>query len=270
VGVSTNDLVDKIYLQLTESEAARLTKVPVDDSTVMNAYDAYVPLQTKTLILAEIFELIRAGVLMQVRLTPKSEGVNFDFEFNFNTGYLILTIYGVQFLVEELLPPYFSEAYLERLKKVSDPDEELQGYLSEGLACLRSHLGRASAILLRIAAEHMLNVLVESTQMSIKQDKEQQKFKGKIRSAGIKIEERAEVVFKKLESSTVLIPDKPYFRNMISHRLRPAFHSIRDLGGKAAHLASAIQLEEVADHYTVYASTVYPIIVKIIEYQKTL
>jgi hypothetical protein len=207
---------------------------------------------------------------MQVQLVPQNEGINYDFLFSFGTDYLMLTDYGVQFLAEDPAPPYFAEPYLERLRQTAEPDDELQGYLSEGLACLRNHLSRAAAILLRIAAEHTLNTLTESTTVSIKQDKEQQKFKGQIRSAGIKIQERAEVVFKKLESSIALMPNKPYFRNMVNHRLRPAFHSIRDLGGKAAHLASTVQLEEVADHYTLYASTVYPIVVKIIEHQKAL
>lgn len=269
-GISVDKLADEIYQRLIGSSVAKCTKVRVDDSTVMNAFKAYIPLRTQITILEEVFELIRAGILMSARLIPRNEGINFDFLSSLDTSSLMLTDYGVRFLDREPIPPYYTEPYLERLRQTAEPDDELQGYLSEGLACLRNHLSRAAAILLRIAAEHTLNALMESTTVSIEQEKEQQKFKGQVRSAGIKIEERAEVVFRKLESSAALIPNRPYFRNMVNHRLRPAFHSIRDLGGKAAHIASAVQLEEVADHYTLYASTVYPITVEIIKHQKAL
>jgi len=269
-GMSAEKLADETYQRLIESGAARCTEVPVSDSRVMSAYDAHNPLQTKLFVLEEIFELIRAGVLMQVRLVPQHEGRSFDFLFSFGTGHLMLTDQGERFLAEDLAPPYFTEPYLARLRQIAEPDDELQGYLSEGLACLRNHLGRAAAMLLRITAEHTLNTLIESTTVSIGQDKELQKFRGQVRSAGIRIGERAEVVFKKLESSRALLPSKPNFRNMLSQRLRPAFHSIRVLGGNAAHLASPIRLGEVADHYTLYASSVYPITVSIIEHQKTL
>lgn len=267
VGISVNKFTDEIFKRLLSSGRASAVNVSVNDSTVMNAYEAYYPLQIKTLILEEIFKLVRTGVLIEAKFR-RANSMNFNFGFDLNTDTLILTEYGVQFVNEEPDLPYFVERYLDRLRKIAEPDEELRGYLAEGLTCLRNHLGRAAAVLLRLAAEHTLTKLIDSMEVSM-QETEAQKFKGQIRNAGIKIEERAEVAFQKLEASTGLLPKK-YSKNMVSNRLRSAFHSIRDLGGKAAHLSSHVSLEEVKDHYTLYVGSVYAIIMEIVEYQRTI
>jgi hypothetical protein len=267
VGFSVNKFVNEIFERLLSSGKANAINVPVNDSTIMSAYEAYYPLQIKTLILEEIFELVQGGVVIKAKFKREST-LNFNFEFDLITDILILTEYGAQFISEEPVVPYFVERYLERLRKIAELDEILQGYLAEGLACLRNHLGRASAVLLRLAAEHTLAKLIDSMEASM-QEKEAQKFKGQVRKAGIKIEERAEVAFRKLEASTELLPKK-YSKSMVSNRLRPAFHSIRDLGGRAAHLSSHISLEEVKDHYALYVTSVYAIAMEIAEYQKTI
>jgi len=226
----------------------------------------YIPLRVKTIILEEVFELIRMGVLIPIKFTPTNPGMNFDFQHDFLQGAIILTEYGVHFISQDVNIPYFADDYINTLRKTAEPDEEIKGYVSEGLTCLRNHLGRAAAILLRLAAEHTLAQLIESTKNTISSEQERRAFSDRIRKANIVIEQRAEVTFQKLESSNGLIPDKDYFRNMVSKRLRAAFHSIRDLGGTAAHLSGVIQLGEVRDHYTLFASSVYPITMQIIQY----
>jgi hypothetical protein len=265
-GISVNEFVDAIYERLVTSGKANRTIVPVNDSTIMNAYVAYFPLQIKTIILEEIFELVRAGILVQVRFNPQRPGLNFNFEFDLGAGSVMLTESGIRFLAEEPTPPYFAEQYVDRLRRTAEPDDELKGYLSEGLACLQHHLSRAAAVLLRLAAEHVLNLLIDSTKAAIKNAQERSSLEKNINRARMNIEERAEVVFRKLESEQGLVPHQ----DEVTNRLRPAFHSIRDLGGRAAHWSSSIQLEEVRDHYTLYASSVYVVIMKIIECQKNL
>jgi hypothetical protein len=265
-GISVNKFVDTIYERLVTSGKANRTTVPVDDSTIMHSYDAYFPLQIKTIILEEIFELVRVGVLIQVKFKPQDQRQNFNFEFDFGAGFVMLTEGGIRFLAEEPTPLYFVEQYLDRLRRTAEPDDELKGYLSEGLDCLQYHLSRAAAVLLRLAAEHVLNLLIDSTKGAIKNAEEQERssLEKKINRARMNIEERAEVVFRKLESKQGLVPHQ----DEVTNRLRPAFHSVRDLGGRAAHWSSSIQLEEVRDHYTLYASSIYTVIMKIIEYQK--
>lgn len=264
IGKSLNDFVDEVYERLRSSGKARHTDVPTNTSSAMHAYNAYYRTRIKFLILEEIFELIRAGVLIEVEFNPEGPGTSYDFEFDFRKGWVVLAAYGAEFVTEALVSPYFVEQYFDVLRQTAEPDDILQGYLSEGLACLRNHLGRAAAILLRGAAEHTLDLLIDSTKVSIQNEKERDRLKGKIRRAGIRIEERAEAIFKKLESAQGLVPRK----DAVTNQLRPTFHSIRDLGGRAAHLSSPIQLEEVRNHYTLYASSVYAITMKIIQYQK--
>lgn len=134
---------------------------------------------------------------------------------------------------------------------------------------MRSGLGRAAAILLRLALEHMLNLLTESIERVLESNKaEKDKFIGEIRRAGVLIEKRTEVILNKLEFGQDLIPPQSYFRDDVKHKLRAAIHSIRSLGGKAAHLSTPIQIEEVQDHYTIFASTVYPLATRTIEHQQ--
>jgi hypothetical protein len=56
-------------------------------------------------------------------------------------------------------------------------------------------------------------------------------------------------------------------RDTVTNRLRPAFHAIRDLGGKAAHLASSFDRQDVRNHYTLYASSVFAPVMEIIDHQ---
>lgn len=266
VGKSLNIFVDEVYERLRSSDKARHTDVPINTSSAMHAYNAYHRTRIKFLILEEIFELIRAGVLINVKFEPERPGASYDFKFSFRKGWIILTNYGAKFVTETLARPYFFEQYLDVLRQIAEPDDVLQGYLSEGLACLRSHLGRAAAVLLRLAAEHTLNLLIDSTKASIQDAKKRNSLERKVKRAGIRIEERAEVIFRKLESEPGLVPHK----DAVTNRLRPAFHSTRDLGGRAAHLSSPIRLKEVSDHYTLYEYSVYAISMKIIQHQKTM
>lgn len=265
IGISVNTFIGEVCERLVSSGKAKCTVIPVNDSTIMNAYDAYFPLQIKTFILEEIFELINVGILIQVKFRPEDPGRNFNFIFDFGTDFVMLTERGVQFVIEEPTIPYFAEQYLDRLRQVAEPDDELKGYLSEGLACLQNHLGRAAAVLLRLAAEHTLNLLIDSTMSAMKNTQERNSLERKINRARMNIEERAEAVFRKLESKQGLVPHK----DAVTNRLRPAFHSIRVLGGRAAHLSTPIQLEEVRNHYTLYASSVYAVIMEIIQHQKS-
>lgn len=266
-GRPVNDLASDVFEQLTSLRIATVTDVPVYDGGEMNAYDAYYPLRIKMVIVEEIVELVRMGVLMPVGLNPTRPGMNYDFKLDLGSGSVMLTEYGVRYLDNECAVPYFAEEYIERLAHRAEPDEELKGYVSEGLACLRSHLPRASAMLLRLAAEHILNSLVESTISSIGPDKELQNFRRRIRKAGISIEKRGEVVLGKLESSNPLMPADKHFRKMVSNQLRPALHSIRELGGRAAHMSSTVDLGDVSDHYTLFANSVYPIVMRVIQHQ---
>lgn len=266
IGISVNDFVNAIYERLIASGKTKQTVVSVTDSTVMNAYNAHFPLYIKTVILEEVLGLVRFGILIQVGFKAQRPGMNFDFEFDLGKGVVMLTEQGVRFLTEEPAIPYFADQYFDRLRQAGEPDDELKGYLTEGLACLRSHFARAAAILLRLAAEHTLTLLINSTLSLVQDSRERSSLERNINKARTSIEERAEAIFRKLESDHRLVPH----RDAITNRLRPAFHSIRDLGGQAAHLSAVIQLDQVIDHYTLYASSVYALVMAIIQHQNGL
>lgn len=261
-----NSYANTVYERLVESGKAKQTVVPVADSTVMNAYNAYFPLYIKTVILEEVLDLVRLGVLIQVGFKARRPGLSFDFELDLGKGVVMLTEQGIRFLTEEPTIPYFAEKYFDRLRQAGEPDDEIKGYLTEGLACLRNHFARAAAILLRLAAEHTLTLLISSTLAAIQTPRERSSLEQNINKARMNIEDRAEAIFRKLESDQRLVPH----RDTVTNRLRPAFHSIRDLGGRAAHLSAIIQLDEVTDHYTLYASSVHTVVMAIVQHQNSL
>jgi hypothetical protein len=169
-GISINTFVDTIYNKLISSGKARIENVYVNNSSAMTTFNTYIPLQVKTIILEEILDLIRIGVLTLLQFKPKNQGINYDFVFDVSTDRIILTEYGSRFITEVSPLPFFADQYLGILRQVAEPDDELQAYLSEGIICLRNQLARAAAILLRLAAEHTLDKLIASTKMAIPTD----------------------------------------------------------------------------------------------------
>lgn len=263
-GMPVDAIAKEVLERLVSSGKAVRTEVSVNDSSIMSAHSAYQPLRAKMLIVEEIAELIRMGVLFPVQFNPEKPRLNYNFELGFGGHAVMVTEYGVRYLAESSTIPYYAEDYLSQLRQAAEPDEELVGYLSEGLACLRHHLPRAAVMILRLAAEHSLSRLIESTTASLSEGKERQAFERRIRRAGIRIEQRAEALFRKLESS----PETKQWRNAVRNRLRPSFHAIRDLGGRAAHAGDTITGKDASDHYVLFTDSVYGIIMRIIEHQK--
>jgi hypothetical protein len=268
-GLSINNIAQAVYQRLQDNKRAEVRNVTVQDSETMHLYNAYVPLKCKMIIVEEIIDLIRKGVLVQVKF-KRQNAMNYDFDFGFDTDFVMLTDYGTSFIQDTSSSPFFTDKYIDLLQTLAPLDKELYNYLREGLACLNNGLNRASAILLRAAIEHTLGLLITSTKEAIKDSSQRSMFDTNIRKARNTIEERAEVVFKKLESTVELVPDSDYFRGMIRNRLRAAFHSIRDLGGRAVHTSNLIEAKEVSDHYTLYSSSVYAIVMQIITYHSSL
>ena len=268
-GLPVDSIASEVLERLLSSGKAVLTEVSVNDSSMVSAHNAYQPLRAKMLIIEETAELIRMGVLVPLRLKPEKPGQNYNFALELGGYSVMVTEYGVRYLAESSTIPYYAEDYLSQLRQAAEPDEELVGYLSEGLACLRHHLPRAAVIILRLAAEHSLSRLIESTTASLSEGKERQGFEGRVRREWGSLEGRAEVVFRKLEASTTLIPDAQWFRKTVGTRLRAAFHSIRDMGGQAAHASRPITLKDASDHYVLYMRSVYTIVAGIIRHQKS-
>jgi hypothetical protein len=267
-GMVVDTIAKEVLEGLLSSGKAVCTEISVNDSSIMSAHAAYQPLRAKMLIAEEIAELIRMGVLVPLHLKQK-DPVNYDFGVALGGHSVMVTQCGLRYLAESSTIPYYAEDYFDQLRQAAEPDEELVGYLTEGLACLRHHLPRAAVIILRLAAEHTLGRLIESTTASLSEGKERKRFEGDVRREWNSLEGRAEVVFRRLEGSTTLIPNTQWWRRTVGNRLRAAFHSIRDIGGKAAHMSRPITLKDASDHYALYACSVYAIVAEIIGHQKS-
>ncbi len=261
-GMDTISFIIEVYRQLIAKGKISATSVSAYSSQVVAVQNSFFELYLREIIFEEMMALVRVGVLVQARVT-NPESRNWECFLLPDMSRIMLSEYGIKFVENIQAMPYYAEEYFARLRQVAEPDDELKGYLSEGLACLRNNLARAAAILLRLAAEHILNSLTQAITDKMPDEARKQEHQRKIRQAGIKIEERAEVNFKVLESNSLFLSNSP-LKDRLNNELRPAFHGIRILGGSAAHLSNPVDLAQVRNYYTLFADGVYKIMMEII------
>jgi hypothetical protein len=253
-GMDTISFIIEVYRRLMAGGKISTTSIPTYSSQVVAVQNSFFELYLKEIIFEEMMALVRMGVLAQARVVnPDSR--NWECFMLPDSSRIMLSEYGIKFIENAQTTPYYIEEYFARLQQVAEPDDELKGYLSEGLACLRNNLARAAAILLRLAAEHILNLLTQAIIDKMPDEKRKQEHQQKIRQAGIKIEERAEVNFKVLDSNSLFLPNSP-LKERLNNELRPAFHGIRILGGSAAHLSNPVDIAQVRNYYTLFADGV--------------
>ena len=194
-GKELDVVIKEIFNFLVNSDRMKRVKLQANDSATVDAFTHYHKTVIYMAIYEEIAALIRAGILLQINLGTKLPSYEFSvapFDGDRRIAEkVLLTEYGAQFVKNRLTTPYYAEQYFDQLRQVAEPDEELKGYLTEGLACLRANLERSSAIILRLAAEHLLNVLIDATVGCIKDATSKGQLTVRIRKAYTNIEERA-------------------------------------------------------------------------------
>lgn len=268
IGAYLPDFVDQVHRRLHSSGKVARIPVPVNDSIVASTCDLYETTRITYLILEEIVECMHSGVLIELAFLARTRQATGSLDFRLGEGRLVLTEFGDRYVADALAVTHSTEEYFDILRQTKEPDDVLKGYLSEGLACLRHRLPRAAAVLLRLAAEHTLDLLVQSTEKALnsneKASKSFQTRINKTRREGL--EAWAQTIFKKLESTKGLVPHSA----AVTNRLKAAFHQIRHSGGRAAHLSEPILPKVVRDDYALFANSVYTIVMDIIEHQSTM
>lgn len=231
-------------------------------------FDNFQTTMIQMVVLEEINHLIRLGVLIEVWLDQDDS----RYATNVWPGnqHLLLTQYGRRFIDNVNVVPIEAEKYINLLRMVAEPDDELKAYLSEGLACLRSNLPRAAAVLLRVALEHLLDLITESIVSKLPSESRKKDHRKKVNAVGNNIRDRIEVNLQVLEVNSEFLSDGTQAGRNLKDRLmlqmRPAFHAIRDLGGTAAHPAENIEFENVKTHYDLFATIAYKISMEVIHY----
>ncbi len=265
IGRNTNALVEEVFNRLNASGKLISTRVTVHDSSVMHVRGGYYPASIRAIILEEITRLIRMGVLMEGRFVTRNQQI-YDFIPQREVNCVLLTDFGVRYVMNAQTVPYEASQYLAWLRRTAPPDEELEAYLSEGLACLEHHLARAAAVLLRLAAEHILDLLSDTILSKLPDENRRDGFRKKHNAArnSNNIEQRANVIFTTLDSDPLFVANNRHLQSRLNNELKPGFHGIRELGGGAAHLRTAIDLEQVRSYYHQFAEQVYKISMQII------
>jgi hypothetical protein len=163
VGRSLNDFANEVYERLLSSGKAQSTVLPVYDSTEMHAYNAYYPTHVKFLILEEVFELIRAGVLIEAKFSLERPRMAYDLKFDFGQGWVVLTDYGERCMQENRILPHDPEGYLADLqRRCVALDLEVEVLARESLLTFQANCLVASVILIGAASERLIRVLFES------------------------------------------------------------------------------------------------------------
>jgi len=162
-GKHLNELVNDVYEQLRSSDRMRSTVIRVNSSTEMHAYNAYYPTQVKFLILEEMRELIRAGILIETKFILERPGQAYDFKFDLGKGWVVLSEYGEQCIRENRILPHDPQEYLADLgTRCGVLDPEASVLVRESLLTFQAHCFVASVILIGAASERLIQVLFES------------------------------------------------------------------------------------------------------------
>lgn len=263
-GRELHAFLEETYARLDQSGKIQKIRHTVNDSTLQRSEETYSRLYIQGIIFDEVMALVREGIIMLANIIPNQ--MQWTGRYVFDPNHILVTEYGARVLEDYQSIPYFADDYIKILEKTAVPDDELRGYLSEGLACLQGNLPRAATLLLRLPCEHLLQKLIDAVDAKLPDQQGKNDFKGKIRKASTNIERRANAVFDQLEFDVALLANATYLRDRLRNELKPTFHTIREFAGNAAHRNVPIDRQQVRDFYGVFASTVYPITINIIEY----
>lgn len=256
-------VLEDVYKQLEESGKLKKTIISVNDSSRQRSERIYYRLYIQGIIFEEVMSLVREGIIMLARIDP--DPVAWTGRFIFDPNHILVTEYGERVLANYQVLPYFSEEYIRILRQTHEPDDELKGYLAEGLTCLHHNLPRAAILLLRLPCEHMLQKLVDAIELKLPDETRKNGFKGKIRKASTNLERRANAIFDQLEVDAILLGSATHLKDRVLNELKPTFHTIREVAGNAAHRNVPVDRDQVRHFYGAFASTIYPITMKIVQ-----
>jgi hypothetical protein len=270
-GHKVDKLLEDVYNSLVKSE--KVPYVPDQSGSIpgkwqIEVFNSYF---IHGMIFEEFMNLVREGILVLGRIKNSHSNTGsllplWPSRLSFDPNYILITEYGASVLAEHQTLPYFADEYIRLLVQTTAPDDELIGYLSEGLACLHNNLSRAALILLRLPCEHILQKLIEATEAKLSDNSRASEFRKKINRASTNLEKRANVVFEQLEADTALLANETHLKARLLNELKPIFHNIREFAGNAAHKNVPVNREQVRQFYGLFASIIYPVAMKIIQH----
>jgi hypothetical protein len=260
-GATVRQFVDDIFDRLTTGGILMRLAKSVANSSIQQTQQIYSDFRLRTSIIEEVQHLIRLGIIT-LAVFQESNG-------NYYLGLdspnpnlpdprrILLTEYGVKYLESAVVLPYYAEEYLERLRPYGEVDEELQGYLSEGIACLRNNLHRAAAILLRIAVQRVLELVLDAVALNTP-------------NRIPEIERRLTSKNNIHQQIDAYVFEEPKMESMLKHELellRNTMHIVVKLGSNAAHPSDkTISVQSVRDQYTAFELGIYAIAMRLLDY----
>ncbi|MBZ0317910.1 MAG: hypothetical protein K8L91_15925 [Anaerolineae bacterium] len=256
--------LDEVYTQLETSGKIRKTLHTVDNSSLQRSESIYHRLYIQGLIFEEVIALAQQGIIMFARIEP--DQIQWTGKYTFDPNHILVSEYGLKILADHHAMPYFADDYINLLGQIAPLDDELRGYLGEGLSCLHHSLPRAAILLLRLPCEHVLQQLINAIVTKLPDDAKKNSFKSKINKASTNLAHRANVIFDQLESDSALLANETHLKDRLKNELKPTFHTIREFAGNAAHRNVPIDRHQVRHFYGAFASTIYPVAMKIIQY----
>jgi len=264
IGISLNDFADEIYHRLLSSGAAECTSERVSSSIERDMYNAYYPLHAKSLILEEIFNLLRAGVLIEVQFKPKPSTV-YDFEFGFGAGWVVLTDYGKRCIQENRILPHDPQGYLADLQRrcgALDPEVEVLAH--ESLLTFQANCLVASVILIGAASEQLIWVLFvsyrDAHQAQADRDRLDQEWESGNRRS---ITQKFRWLWQKLEARRAELNNAGRLWDGTQGLIQATFDALRTARNEAVHQNrqfERIEANEFLFLFTPYTERIYSLI----------
>lgn len=260
-GATVRQFVDDIFDRLTTvGILMRLAKSAANNS-IQQTQQIYSDFRLRTSIIEEVQHLFRLGIITLAVF----QGGNGKYYLGLDSPNpnlpdprrILLTEYGVKYLESAVALPYFAEEYLERLRPYGEVDEELQGYLSEGLACLRNNLPRAAAILLRVAVQCVLELIVDAVA---------QNMPDQIPNIESRRNNKNNI-HQQIDAYVFEVPRMNSTQKNELQLLKSMMHIVVKLGADAAHPSNiTISMGSVRDQYTAFERGIYAVAMRYVDY----
>jgi hypothetical protein len=114
-GIDVKSFIEEVYQRLISAEKISTISISAHSSQTVAIQDSFSELHLENAIFEELMWFIRAGVVVQARVTNPDKR-NWKCFLSPDADHILLTEYGVEFVENVQAMPYYSEEYFARLR----------------------------------------------------------------------------------------------------------------------------------------------------------
>ena len=258
LGMPTQQFIEQVFVRLRSTGGLRHLSLstPHQEHATISTMNSQ--LHIKQRIAEEVAHLCQLGVVMMMQVTEADPAHGFV-SMTGSADQLQLTQFGRSY-IEEKQPQTYVGDYLSYLGRGISLDLTLEGYLDEGMTCLHLMRQRAAAVMLWEALNYLIGCL-EARLLAVSVQTTSSTYDTALSTHRNDENQHLHRLFEWLEAN---LPDsQERLRIEVQHQLKASIYALWDLRQRA--MAPTLYHSEVRDHYVLFSSTCYPIIMRILQ-----